>query len=345
VTSPPTPLRRQRRAAIVGLLGSAISALEAATWREAPPLGAILFGRNIEDPAQLRALVADIRTELGEEAPILVDQEGGRVARLRAPHWPEFRAAAAFGDLPRDGSEAAVRANAALLGLSCREAGFDVVCAPVLDLRLPGQHEIIGDRAFASDPAEVARLGRAAVLGLQEAGCVPVIKHIPGHGRAACDSHLELPRVSASRDELAEDCAPFAALADTGAWAMTAHILYEALDPALPATLSETVISRVIRHAIGFGGVLVSDDLCMKALAGEPAALAQQAIAAGCDVVLHCNGDPAETASLLAGCPSLSVLAEERLHAAKARVREAMRPLDPGALRAARDGCFTAAAA
>lgn len=331
-----TPQRRQR-AAIVGLSGAALTAAEAAAWRDTPPVGAILFSRNIEDPAQLRGLIADIRAELGEGAPVLVDQEGGRVARLRAPHWPDFPAAAAFGDLPRDLSESAARANAALLGLSCIEMGFDVVCAPVLDLRLPGQDAIIGDRAFGSDPGEVARLGREWVLGLQEAGCVPVIKHIPGHGRAAVDSHLELPVVSASRDELAEDCAPFAALADSGAWAMTAHILYEALDPDLPATLSETVIRHVIRHAIGFDGVLVSDDLCMKALRGEPAALAQQALAAGCDLVLHCNGDPAETAALLAGCPILSSLAEERLHDAKARVVEARRPLDAGALLAMRD--------
>jgi beta-N-acetylhexosaminidase len=340
-----TPLRRRQRAAIVGLSGTALTAEEAETWRGAPPLGAILFSRNVRDPAQLRALVSDIRTELGEGAPVLVDQEGGRVARLRAPHWPDFPAAAAFGGLPRDASEEAARANAALLGLACRDAAFDVVCAPVLDLRLPGRHEIVGDRAFGPDPAEVARLGRAWVLGLQEAGCVPVVKHIPGHGRAAVDSHLELPRVSATRDELAEDCAPFAALADSGAWAMTAHILYEALDPALPATLSETVVGRVIRHAIGFGGVLVSDDLCMKALQGEPGALAQQAIAAGCDLVLHCNGDLSETAALLADCPALSSLAEERLHAAKARVEGARRPLDPAALRAARDARFAAAAA
>ena len=338
-----TPLRRQR-AAIVGLFGTALTAAEAETWRETPPLGAILFSRNVESPAQLRALVSDIRAELGECAPVLVDQEGGRVARLRAPHWPEFPAAAAFGELPRDGSEEAARANAALLGLACRDVGFDVVCAPVLDLRLPDQHEVIGDRAFASDPAAVARLGRAWVLGLQEAGCVPVIKHVPGHGRATADSHLELPRVSASRDELAEDCAPFAALADTGAWAMTAHILYEAFDPDLPATLSESVIGRVIRHAIGFDGVLVSDDLCMKALRGEPAELARQALAAGCDLVLHCNGDPGETAALLAGCPVLSSVAEQRLHAAKARVVEAQRPLDAGALRAARDAGFGTAA-
>ncbi len=338
-----TPLRRQR-AAIVGLSGTALTAPEAEAWRDAPPVGAILFSRNVQDPEQLRALIADIRAELGEGAPVLVDQEGGRVSRLRAPHWPEFPAAAAFGDLPRDSSENAARANAALLGLACREVGFDVVCAPVLDLRLPGQDAIIGDRAFGSDPAEVARLGRAWVQGLQEAGCVPVVKHVPGHGRATVDSHLELPVVTASRDELAEDCAPFAALADSGAWAMTAHILYEAFDVELPATLSETVIGRVIRHAIGFDGVLVSDDLCMKALRGEPAELARQALAAGCDLVLHCNGDPGETAALLAGCPVLSSVAEQRLHAAKARVVEAQRPLDAGALRAARDAGFGTAA-
>lgn len=331
---------QRKRAAIVGLSGPALMAEEAALWRETPPLGAILFARNVVDPDQLRRLIADIRTELGEGAPILVDQEGGRVARLRGPHWPEFPAPASFEGLP----EEAARANAALLGLICRDIGFDVVCAPLLDLRLPGQHQVIGDRAFAAQPAEVARLGRAWVLGLQEAGCIPVIKHIPGHGRATADSHLELPRVTASRNELAEDCGPFAALANSGAWAMTAHILYEALDPERPATLSEAVIRRVIRGAIGFQGVLVSDDLCMKALRGEPGALAQQAIAADCDLVLHCNGEPAETAALLKDCPPLSEAAEARLAAARGRMESLLRPLDPVALRAARDAHLAAAA-
>lgn len=331
---------QRKRAAIVGLSGPALTAEEAALWRETPPLGAILFARNVVDPDQLRRLIADIRTELGEGAPILVDQEGGRVARLRGPHWPEFPAPASFEGLP----EEAARANAALLGLICRDIGFDVVCAPLLDLRLPGQHQVIGDRAFAAQPAEVARLGRAWVLGLQEAGCIPVIKHIPGHGRATADSHLELPRVTASRNELAEDCGPFAALANSGAWAMTAHILYEALDPERPATLSEAVIRRVIRGAIGFQGVLVSDDLCMKALRGEPGALAQQAIAADCDLVLHCNGEPAETAALLKDCPPLSEAAEVRLAAARGRMESLLRPLDPVALRAARDAHLAAAA-
>lgn len=333
--------RQRPRAAIVGLSGPALTAEEAALWRETPPLGAILFARNIEEPDQLRALTDAIREELGEAAPVLVDQEGGRVARLRPPHWPEFPPAAAFESLP----EEAARANAALLGLECRAVGFDVVCAPVLDLRLPGQHEIVGDRAFSASPAEVARLGRAWVEGLQEAGCVPVVKHVPGHGRAMVDSHLDLPRVDTPRDTLAEDCGPFAALAGTGAWAMTAHILYGSLDPELPATLSPAVIGQVIRRAIGFEGVLVSDDLCMRALRGEPGELAAQAIAAGCDLVLHCNGDPAETAAVLEGCPPLSVAAEARLSVARAAMERLHRPdLDPEALRAVRDAHLAASA-
>jgi len=328
------------RAAIIGLAGPALTAEELALFRATPPLGAILFARNIDHPAQLRALTAQLRELLGTAAPILVDQEGGRVARLRPPHWPAFPPAARFAHLPVE----AARANAALLGLTCRAEGFDVACAPVLDLRLPGAHGIIGDRAFDPDPAEVVRLGRAWIEGLQAAGVIPVLKHIPGHGRALVDSHLELPRVTAGRDTLAEDCAPFAALARTGAWAMTAHILYEALDPALPATLSALVIQQVIRRAIGFQGVLVSDDLCMQALRGEAGALAQQAIAAGCDIVLHCSGVLAETAAALAACPPLSELAEARLAEARARAVMAWEPLDPALLGAARDAQLAAAA-
>jgi beta-N-acetylhexosaminidase len=314
---------------------------EIALFQESPPAGLILFARNVQDPAQLRALNDQARELLGADLPILVDQEGGRVARMRPPHWPAFPAAAAFEALP----EEAARANATLLGLACAEAGFDVVCAPCLDLRLPGAHQVIGDRAFSADPVEVARLGRAGIEGLQEAGCIPVIKHIPGHGRAMVDSHLDLPRVEASRDALAEDCAPFAALADAGAWAMTAHILYDALDPRRPATLSPTVIGRVIRRAIGFDGVLLSDDLAMKALKGAPGALAQHAIAAGCDLVLHCTGVTAETAEVLADCPPLSEAAEARIAQSRARVAALRREgLDPGALAAARDSQLAAAA-
>ncbi|WP_135469798.1 beta-N-acetylhexosaminidase [Crenalkalicoccus roseus] len=328
------------RAAVVGLAGPELTAEEAALFRAAPPAGLILFARNIRDPEQLRRLTAAARDLLGEALPILVDQEGGRVARLCPPHWPAFPPAAAFEGLP----EEAARANAALLGLACREAGLDVVCAPCLDLRLPGAHGVIGDRAFAAAPAEVARLGRAWAEGLQQAGCVPVIKHIPGHGRALADSHLELPRVAAPRDVLAEDCAPFAALADAGAWAMTAHILYEALDPERPATLSPLVVERVIRRAIGFRGVLISDDLAMRALQGAPGALARQAIAAGCDLALHCTGAIGETAAVLAECPPLSDAAEARMEEARARVAALRRPLDARALAELRDAQLAAAA-
>ena len=203
------------RAAIVGLSGPRLTAAEAALWRKYPPLGAILFARNIQNPDQLRALTNDIRDVLGAAAPILIDQEGGRVARLKPPHWDAFPAAARFEGLP----ELAQRANAYLLGAMCRAAGLDVVCAPVLDLRRAGAHQVIGDRAFSAEPEEIARLGIACIAGLQAGGCIPVIKHIPGHGRALADSHHELPRVGAPIAELAQDIAPFRALAGSGAWA------------------------------------------------------------------------------------------------------------------------------
>jgi beta-N-acetylhexosaminidase len=201
-----------------------------------------------------------------------------------------------------------------------------VVCAPLLDLRLPGAHDVIGDRAFSADPAEVSRLGAAWIRGLQTAGCVPVIKHIPGHGRALVDSHASLPRVEASAAELAADIAPFRDLAAAGAWAMTAHILYAAWDSARPATLSPQVIGQVIRGAIGFEGVLVSDDLAMGAMRGLSDDLARAAIEAGCDIVLHCTGVPAETEALLAGCPTLTEAALRRLAAARDAVDSARRP-------------------
>jgi len=327
------------RAAIIGLAGTHLGAAEAAMLRETPPLGVILFARNIGRPAQLRTLTAAIRDTLGEDAPILIDQEGGRVARLRPPDWPAFPPAAHFEGQPGP----AAHANAALIGLECRAMGFDVVCAPVLDLRLPEAHGIIGDRAFAADPAEVIRLGRETIRGLQAAGCVPVIKHIPGHGRAMADSHLELPVVAASREQLAQDCLPFAALASSGAWAMTAHILYEGLDSVLPATLSSKVISRVIRGAIGFDGFLISDDLAMKALQGRPAVLAQASIQAGCDAVLHCTGQLDETAALLAACPVLGPKAIRRLADARIATNTHREELDPASLMALRDAALVAA--
>ncbi len=283
-------------------------------FRAQPPLGVILFARNVEHPGQLAALTAELRDVLGDAAPILVDQEGGRVARLAPPDWPAFPPAAIF----EHGPTAAVEANAALLGSVCAAAGFDVVCAPVLDLRLPGAHGVIGDRAFSADPAEVARLGGAWIAGLHAAGVQSVVKHIPGHGRARSDSHRELPRVDADRATLEADFRPFRALAGQAGWAMTAHILYAALDPALPATLSPLIIGDVIRTELGIDGVLVSDDLAMRALAGVPGELAVAALTAGCDVVLHCTGRIEDSAALLADCPVLTDRAAERL--LKARI-------------------------
>ncbi len=295
-------------AAILGVAGPRLTAEEVALFRRRAPVGAILFARNVESPAQLSALTTELRELLGEAAPILVDQEGGRVARLRPPHWPEFPPAAAFEHGPAD----AAHANARAIGEACRAAGLDVVCAPCLDLRLPGAHAIIGDRAFSHDPAEVARLGIAWAAGLRAAGCVPVMKHLPGHGRATLDSHEALPVV-----DLAEaDLRPFreVAAADPHIWAMTGHLLCPALDPERPATLSQTIIARTIRGDIGHRGVLLSDDLAMRALSGAPELLAAQALAAGCDLVLHCPGDLAENAAILAACPGLTNAAQERLH-------------------------------
>ena len=325
------------RAAILGLSGPRLTAAEAALWRLFPPLGAILFARNIQNPEHLRALTNDIRDVLGAAAPILIDQEGGRVARLNPPHWEAFPAAAQFEAQP----EVAQRASAYLLGAMCRAAGLDVVCAPVLDLRLPGAHQVIGDRAFSSAPEEVTRLGAACIAGLHAAGCIPVIKHIPGHGRALADSHHELPRVAVDVEALDEDIAPFRALAGSGAWAMTAHVLYEAWDDRLPATISPVVIQNVIRGEIGFDGLLITDDLAMGALAGMANDLAEAALSAGCDVVLHCSGQLEDTAALLADCPVLSDDALRRLALADA-ARRGFGAGDVAALRALRDGFLAA---
>jgi len=328
------------RAAIIGLSGPVLTAEEAELMRRYPPAGVILFARNIREPAQLRALTAAIRDLLGAQAPILVDQEGGRVTRLRPPYWEAFPPAAAFEGAPAP----AIRANALLAGRACVAEGLDVVCAPVLDLRLPGAHEVIGDRAISADPAEVARVGAEWIAGLQAAGAIPVLKHIPGHGRALADSHRELPRVSAPAEALAADLAPFRALAASGAWAMTAHVLYEAWDAARPATISERVIRDIIRSEAGFDGVLVTDDLAMGALRGAASDLAAAALAAGCDLVLYCTGRLRENAALLAACPPLSDRAAARM-AAAARIRDAFAGPNPVALRAIRDAAVAPRAA
>ena len=267
----------------------------------------------------------------------MVDQEGGRVARLRPPHWRAHPPAAELGALFAEDRRAGLRAawlTGALIGIDCAAARFDVAAAPVLDLAIAGAHSVIGDRALAEEPSSVARLGRALAAGLLAAGVQPVAKHAPGHGRARVDSHLSLPRVEAN--DLDADLLPFALNADLP-WTMTAHIVYSAWDPTLPATLSPTVIKAIIRGRIGFEGVLVTDDLAMKALAGTPADLARQALAAGCDIALYCSGELAPTAELLTSCPPLTAAAATRLAAAKALAVRRSMALDEAALASERD--------
>jgi beta-N-acetylhexosaminidase len=325
------------RAAIVGISGLTLRPEEAAWFRAHPPAGIILFARNIADPGQLSELVTALRRVLLPNAVMMVDQEGGRVARLRPPHWRDHPPAAALGRcfdrLPAAGLRAAWLTGA-LIGRDCAVAGLDVAATPVLDLSIPGTHDVIGDRALSRDPTTIARLGRAVAAGLLAAGVQPVGKHAPGHGRARVDSHLALPRVEAN--DLDTDFRPFALNADLP-WMMTAHIVYPALDPIFPATLSRPVIDGIVRGRFGFKGVLVTDDLAMQALTGTPADLACQALAAGCDVALYCSGDFALTRDLLARCPPLSAPAAERLAAARAIAGVRRQVLDPRGLAAERD--------
>jgi len=325
-----------QRPLILGCQGPTLSEGERAFFAECDPFGFILFKRNCETPGQVAALTAALRNAVGRpDAPVLVDQEGGRVQRLGPPHWRPMPAAARFGELAlQDGAAGreAVRLNARLLGDELAACGINADCAPVLDLSYPETHEIIGDRAFGASPELVSDLGRAFSDGLAAAGVLPIVKHVPGHGRARVDSHLSLPRVSASRAELeASDFAPFRALADAP-WAMTAHIVFEAIDPERPATVSPRVIAEVIRGSIGFDGVIVSDDLSMHALSGSLAQRAQAALAAGCDLALHCNGEPAEMAELAGAVGDLPAASARRL-ARAAAVPAAPAPLDEASRR------------
>ncbi|HEY3146510.1 MAG TPA: beta-N-acetylhexosaminidase [Dongiaceae bacterium] len=303
-------------AAIFGVAGPTLRGEERAFFRDVQPLGFILFARNVVDPDQVRRLVNDLRASVEHaEAPVLIDQEGGRVQRLRPPHWRAAAAAAKFGALAvqhADAGRKAVFLNHQLIGADLAALGIDVDCAPLIDVHQPGAHDVIGDRAFSGDPEQVAALGRAAADGLLSVGITPVIKHIPGHGRTTVDSHHDLPRVTASRAELSRtDFVPFKRLADLP-WAMTAHILYEAIDLDQPATLSAKVISEIIRGEIGFDGLLLSDDLSMKALRGTLRELAQRSVAAGCDIALHCSGKMEEMVEVAAGVPPLSKVGLER---------------------------------
>jgi beta-N-acetylhexosaminidase len=307
---------------ILGFAGPRPSRAERRFFAEADPVGFILFERNCRSPDQLRGLVAELRECCGRpDAPVLVDQEGGRVARLGPPHWRPAPAAARIGTIARRdlelGREAAWTA-ARVIAADLFALGISVDCAPVLDVPARGGHGIIADRAFADSPRVVAELGRAFCEGLLAGGVIPVIKHVPGHGRATVDSHTDLPVVDTPRPTLEEtDFAPFRTLNDMP-WAMTAHVLYGAVDRDRPATTSPAVIEEIIRGSIGFDGVLISDDISMGALEGAIGKRAEAALAAGCDLVLHCNGKLAEMEEVAAAARPVSAAGRARLDRAEA---------------------------
>ena len=305
-------------AVIFGCRGPELGAGERGFFAEVAPWGFILFGRNIESPEQLRRLTASLREAVGRDAPVLIDQEGGRVARLRGPDWREW--APALEECARlPGREMRARAmylRYRLIAGELRDVGIDVNCAPVLDLLRAETHGVIANRSYGTDPAEVAAIGRAVADGLMAGGVAPVMKHVPGHGRATADSHEGLPRVRASRAELAADFAPFRALADLP-MAMSAHVVFEDIDAGRPGTLSPAVVA-VVRGEIGFDGLLMTDDLSMRALSGPMGARAAAALAAGCGMVLHCNGEMAEMAAVAAAVPALAGQAAARAERALA---------------------------
>jgi len=309
------------QAAIYGLAGAELTAEEAGFFADSRPAGYILFRRNIESRQQLRRLTDSIRELEGhDEVPILIDQEGGRVARMRPPEWQTFPPGEAFDRLyqlaPSSAIEAA-RVNARALGLMLNEVGINIDCLPMLDVRQPGANDIVGDRALGSEPMQVASLGKAILDGLKSAGVLGVIKHIPGHGRALADSHLELPVVDAGEDELAIDLEPFERLRDA-AMGMTSHLLYTEWDAERPASQSPIVIHDIIRQRIGFDGFLMSDDIGMEALAGDHGQRAAACVAAGCDVALHCDGKMENMVLVANAVPELSAESEARLSRAMA---------------------------
>lgn len=310
--------------AIFGLSGPHLTADERAFFREADPAGYILFGRNCVDPDQLRALTDDLRTIHGRDRLLVsIDQEGGRVARLRPPHWAAYPAGEAFEKLydtaPASAIEAA-RANATAMGLELSAMGITVDYHPPLDLRVPGAHDVIGDRAFGSDPVAVAALGRAVLEGLAAGGVTGCIKHMPGHGRTDVDTHKALPTVTAPAAELDADIAPFRAL-NQALIGMTGHLVFTAWDAQNPATLSATVIRDVIRGAIGFDGLLLTDDIDMEALGGTIPDRAARAHAAGCDIVLNCWAKMDDMVGICNVLPAMSQASTRRLDRALAGTR------------------------
>lgn len=309
-------------AAIYGCSGHRLTAEERVFFRETSPWGFILFKRNVSNPEQLSDLTRDVRDAVGWDAPILIDQEGGRVQRMGPPHWRRYPPAAAYlaardGDVA--GAARLVKIGHRLIAEDLRKVGINVDCAPVLDTPVEGAHDIIGDRALAREPEAVARLGRAAADGLLAGGVLPVVKHIPGHGRAMSDSHHHLPEVKLDLVSLdAWDFAPFKALNDLPA-AMTAHVVFKAMDAERPVTTSHDSI-EIIRERLGFDGLLMTDDLSMKALKGPLGQRAERALTAGCDVVLHCNGDLTEMRAVAEATGALEGRSLRRAEAALARI-------------------------
>jgi beta-N-acetylhexosaminidase len=328
------------RAFITGISGPELGAVEREFIRSARPWGFILFKRNVETPEQVTRLVGELRREIGEpDAPVLIDQEGGRVQRFGPPHWPAYPAGAVFGalyEIDRALGLSAARLSARLIAADLIDVGVTVDCLPLADLPVPGSDAVIGNRAYGTEPGKVAAIARAVTEGLEQGGILPVLKHIPGHGRATADTHFKLPEVDTPKAELERtDFAAFQPLADLP-MAMTAHVVFSALDPAHPATTSATIIEQVIRGMIGFQGLLMSDDVSMNALAGSIAERTRAIFAAGCDMVLHCNGKLDEMREVAAETPELSGRAMERAKRALAS-RRPPQPFDRAAARAELD--------
>ena len=309
------------RAFITGLAGLSVSANERAFLREAQPWGLIIFKRNVSAPSQVTELAQSFRDIVGWQAPVLVDQEGGRVQRLGPPEWPAYPPGARYGELydrePASGL-AVARLAGHLIAADLRPLGIDVDCLPLADVPLKDADPVIGDRAYGSEPGKVAALAKAIAEGLQAGGVLPVLKHLPGHGRATADSHHQLPVVNTDRATLeATDFAAFRPLASLPL-GMTAHVVFSTIDPVAPATTSVTMVNQVIRGFIGFKGLLMTDDISMRALSGTIADRSRAALAAGCDVILHCNGDMDEMIAVAGESPELSGAAAQRADAALA---------------------------
>jgi len=328
------------RAFITGVSGTDLTDDERVFLRDRQPWGFILFKRNIESPQQVIRLVQELRAGVGRaDAPVLIDQEGGRVQRLQPPHWPVYPPGAVFSTLYEADKPAgleAARLTARLIAADLHDLGITVDCLPLADVPVPGADAVIGDRAYGTSPDKVAAIARAVTTGLEQGGVLPVLKHIPGHGRATADSHVRLPTVDVPAVELAgSDFAAFRPLADLP-MAMTAHVVFSALDPAQPATTSATIIEQVIRGTIGFQGLLMSDDVSMNALQGSIAERTRASFAAGCDVVLHCNGKLGEMLEVANEAPLLAGEALARADRALAS-RKSPQPLDRVAARAELD--------